>query len=179
MDSMEQFLRIGVITRSHGVHGEVKVFPTTDSPERFEEVSRVYIRSPRGDIEAEVEGVKYFNNLAIVKFSCFSNPEEIQGYAGADVMISRADAQPLEEGEYYIGDLIGCRVVADEDSESCPGTELGILKDVLQTGANDVYVVKTRSGGEILLPVIPRCIKNVDIVNNIITVNVMKGLIDD
>lgn len=179
MGRMEQFLRIGVITRSHGVHGEVKVFPTTDSPGRFEEVSRVYIRTEKGDIEADIEGVKYFNNLAIVKFSCFSSPEEILGYAGADIMISRDDAQPLEEGEYYIGDLIGCRVVSDENSECRPGIELGTLKDVLQTGANDVYVVKTISGSEILLPVIPQCIKNVDIVNNIITVNIMKGLLDD
>lgn len=174
---MEQYLRIGVITRAHGVHGEVKVFPTTDYPERFEEVKDVVIKTPRGEICTEVEGVKYFKNLAIVKFGCFHSPEEIQGLAGSDIMISRDQAQPLEEGEYYIADLIGCRVVCAPDSECLPGTELGVVKDVLQTGANDVYAVETPSGEEVLLPVIPDCIRNVDIRNCIITVNVMKGLI--
>jgi len=174
---MEQYLRIGVITRAHGVHGEVKVFPTTDYPERFEEIKDVVIRTPKGEICTEVEGVKYFKNLAIVKFGCFHNPEEIQGLSGSDIMISRDQAQPLEEGEYYIADLIGCRVICAQDSECLPGKELGTVTDVLQTGANDVYVVGTPSGEEVLLPVIPDCIRNVDIKNCVITVNVMKGLI--
>ena len=174
---MEQFLRVGVITRSHGVHGEVKVFPTTDSPSRFGELTEVIIKGPKGDLNAEVEGVKYFKNLAIVKFSCFSNPEDAQGYAGSDIMIDRSYAQPLEEGEYYIADLIGCRVITDDCSEGfCEGSELGILKDVLQTGANDVYLV-ARGSEEILLPVIKDCIKNVDIENSVITVHLMKGLL--
>ena len=92
-------------------------------------------------------------------------------------MISRDQAQPLEEGEYYIADLIGCLVVCAQDSQCLPGRELGIVKDVLQTGANDVYAVETPSGEEVLLPVIPDCIRNVDIENGVITVNVMKGLI--
>lgn len=174
---MEKYLRIGVITRPHGVHGEVKVYPTTDYPERFEEVTDVIINSPSGQIRTTVEGVKYFKNLAIVKFQCFHNPEEIQGLAGSDIMISRDQAQPLEEGEYYIADLIGCKVISSDTSECFPGQELGIVKDVLQTGANDVYVVQSPSGEELLFPVIPDCILHVDIENCIITVNVMKGLL--
>ena len=174
---MEQYLRIGVITRPHGVHGEVKVYPTTDYPERFEEVTDVIIKTPRGELKTRVEGVKYFKNLAIVKFQCFQNPEAIQGLTGSDIMISRDQAQPLEEGEYYIADLIGCRVISADTSQCAPGQELGIVKDVLQTGANDVYVVETKSGEELLLPVIPDCILRVDIENSIITVNVMKGLL--
>jgi len=174
---MEQYLRIGVLTRPHGVHGEAKVYPTTDYPERFEEVSKVIIKTKKGDIPAEIERVRYFKNLAIVKFSCFQTPEEIQGFAGSDIMISREDAQPLEEGEYYIADLLGCRVIADETSDTCKEQELGVVTDVLQTGANDVYVVKTPSGSELLLPVIPDCIRNVDIEAGVITVNLLKGLI--
>ena len=174
---MEQYLRIGVITRPHGVHGEVKVYPTTDYPERFEEVTDVVINTPDGQIRTRVEGVKYFKNLAIVKFQCFHNPEEIRGLAGSDIMISRDQAQPLEEGEYYIADLIGCRVICAEESRCLPGQELGIVKDVLQTGANDVYIVETPSGEELLLPVIPDCILKVNIENSTITVNVMKGLL--
>ena len=175
---MEQYLRIGVITRSHGVHGEVKIYPTTDYPERFEEVEHVLIRTKSGDIEADIEGVKYFKNLAIVKFSCFDAPEQIRKVAGSDVLISRDQAQPLEEGEYYIADLIGCSVSADDDSGDLSGRKLGVITDVLQTGANDVYVVKTDSGRELLLPVIKECIKNVDIENSGVLVHVMKGLLD-
>ena len=174
---MEQYLRIGVITRPHGVHGEVKVYPTTDYPERFEEVTDVIIKTPDGQIRTGIEGVKYFKNLAIVKFRCFHSPEEIRGLAGADIMISRDQAQPLEEGEYYIADLIGCKVVSADTSQCLPGRELGTVKDVLQTGANDVYVVQSPSGEEQLFPVIPECVLHVDIENSIITVNVMKGLL--
>ena len=159
------------------MHGEVKVFPTTDYPERFEEVDEVILRTPKGEIATSIESVKYFKNLAIVKFACFQNPEEIQGYAGTDIMIRRDQAQPLEEGEYYIADLIGCRVKASDQSETFAGQELGVVRDVLQTGANDVYLVETPSGGELLLPVIPSCILQVDIENSVITVNVMKGLL--
>ena len=176
---MEQFLRIGVLTRPHGVHGEAKVFPTTDYPERFEEVTEVIIKTKKGDIRTGIDGVRYFKNLAIVKFTCFQNPEEIQGLAGSDIMISREQAQPLQKGEYYIADLLGCRVIADADSDTFPGQELGTVKDVLQTGANDVYVVRTPSGSELLLPVIPDCIRNVDIEAGVITVNLLKGLADN
>lgn len=175
---MEQFLRIGVLTRAHGVHGEAKVFPTTDSARRFEEVNEVIIKTPKKDIYTGIDSVKYYKNMAIVKFSCFNNPEEIQGLSGSDIMISRDQAQPLEEGEYYIADLIGCKVYADEESGEMSGRLLGTVKDVLQTAANDVYIVSTPSGGELLFPVIGECIKNVNIENSTITVHVMKGLLD-
>ena len=169
---MEQFLRVGVISSPHGVHGDVKVYPTTDSAKRFEELSEVIIKTKTGDINTKIEKVRYFNNLAIVKFNCFSTPEEARKFIGADIFIDRKFAQPLEEGEYYIADLIGCRVVSDE------GKELGTLKDVLQTGANDVYIVEDENKKELLFPVIKECIKQVDIENSIITVHIMKGLLD-
>ncbi len=174
---MEKFLRIGVVTTAHGLKGEVKVFPTTDSPDRFLEVRRVILKTPGKDIETEITGVRFFKNLAIIKFAAFDDVEQVRNLHGTDIMIAREDAQPLEEGEYYIADLIGCRVVTDE------GETLGTLKDVLQTGANDVYVVEAAGTGssgknaEILLPVIPDCIKNVDIVNSIVTVHIMPGLL--
>ena len=183
---MEDFLRIGVITSTHGLKGEVKVFPTTDSPKRFLEVENVILKTNKGDIETKITGVRFFKNLVIVKFDAFDNVDQVQNMHGTDIMIARADAQPLEEGEYYIADLIGCKVVVDEESvANCKnllkdGRELGTVKDVLQTGANDVYVVQTfvNEPKEVLLPVIKDCIKNVDIEAGIITVYVMPGLID-
>ncbi len=184
---MEQFLRIGVITQPHGIRGEVKVFPTTDSPERFKEVKRVILRNKKEEIETEITGVKFFKNMAIVHFACFENPEDAGKFRQADVMIYREDAQPLEEGEYYIADLIGCRVFLDEesvpvlkeadasitiDADRCIGT----VKDVLQTGANDVYIVEAGKK-ELLIPVIKDCIKEVDIEKGCILVHLLPGLI--
>lgn len=177
---MEQFLRIGVITTSHGLKGEVKVYPTTDSPERFKQVKRVILKTPRETIETEIASARFFKNLAIVKFTAFDDVEQVKNLHNTEIYIYREDGQPLEEGEYYIADLLGCSVVTEA------GKSLGKIKDVLQTGANDVYVVDTADGGdqefkakssEILLPVIPQCIKNVDIENGIITVEIMPGLI--
>lgn len=176
---MEQFLRIGVITSTHGIKGEVKVFPTTDSPKRFREVKDVVIKTETKEIRTEVAGARFFKNLAIVQFTCFSSPEEAAKYTGAEIYIDRKDGQPLEEGEYYIADLIGC-IVKDED-----GNQLGAVRDVLQTGANDVYVVgcgvpdaKGMREKEILLPVIKDCIKQVDIEKGEILVHILPGLLD-
>lgn len=169
---MEQFLRIGVITSAHGVRGEAKVYPTTDDAHRFEEVKNVIIKTKDGDLKAEITNVRYFKNMAIVKFSCFDQPEEVVRCLQSDIMIERKDAQPLEEGEYYIADLLGCEV------ESDTGIKLGVLKDVLQTGANDVYLVSSPEGKELLFPVIPDCIRNVDIENKKILVHIMPGLMD-
>ena len=176
---MEQFLRIGVIASTHGIKGEVKVYPTTDSPQRFCEVKDVILKTKKGDIETEIKGVRFFKNLAIVQFACFTNPEDAKKYIGTDIMIHRKDAQPLEEGEYYIADLIGCTVIDDQ------GNNIGTVKDVLQTGANDVYVVgcgypdeKGLKEKEILLPVIKDCIKYVDIEQSVITVHILPGLLD-
>ena len=177
---MEQFLRIGVITSAHGLKGEVKVYPTTDSAERFKEVRRVILKTPKETIETEVTGARFFKNLAIVKFAAFDDIEQVQNLHNTEVYIYREDGQQLEEGEYYIADLIGCKVVTDD------GKVLGSVKDVLQTGANDVYIVNVNDGGddtlgdkngELLLPVIPDCIKNVDIEGALITVHLMPGLI--
>jgi len=173
---MEDFLRIGVITTTHGIHGEVKVFPTTDSAERFLEVKDVILQKENKKINTQITEVRFFKNLAIVKFECFGSPEEARLYSQADVMIARKDAQPLEEGEYYIADLIGCTVFDEEKNV------LGILKDVLQTGANDVYIVETGKKNEkgqpeeLLIPVIKQCILNVDIEKNEILVRLLPGL---
>lgn len=167
---MEKFLRIGVITTTHGLNGEVKVYPTTDSLDRFKQVKRVILVTPKEKIETEITEARFFKNLAIVKFAAFDNVDQVKNLHGTDVMIYREDGQKLEPGEYYIADLIGCSVVDEE------GCEVGILKDVLQTGANDVYIVE-KEGKEILLPVIPQCIKSVDVENSLVTVHIMEGLI--
>ena len=106
-----------------------------------------------------------------MKFKEFNSINEIEQYKGKDLYVSRENAIPLEEGEYYLADIIGAAVVTED------GAVFGELKDVLETGANLVYVV-LHEGKEVLLPVIPDCVKNVDVEQRKVTVHIMKGLLD-
>lgn len=167
---MEDLLKVGVITTTHGVGGEVKVFPTTDA-ERFMELEYVILDTGREKRELTIQNVKFFKNLVILKFEGIDNINDIEKYKGKELWVPREEAQELDEDEYYIGDLIGMDVLLED------GTRFGSLKDVMETGANDVYVVETEEGKEVLLPAIHDCIMDVDIEKNAMTVHLMKGLL--
>ncbi|RGF51023.1 MULTISPECIES: ribosome maturation factor RimM [unclassified Eubacterium (in: firmicutes)] len=169
---MEQYLRVGVITNSHGIKGEVKVFPTTDDIKRFDYLEEAVIDTGKEYINVNVTGVKYFKNMVILKFKQYDNINDILKFKGLDLLVSRENAIPLGEDEHFIVDLIGCNVVDEEKNY------IGELVDVMETGANGVYVVKTPEGREVLFPVIEQCVLNKDIKNKTITVHVMKGLMD-
>lgn len=168
---MDNYLRIGVITTTHGIKGEVKVFPTTDDINRFDNLKNVYLDTGKDYIPLEIEGVKYFKQLVILKFKGFDSINDIEKYRGKDILIPRDQAIPLKEDEYFIYDLIGSEVYTDD------GNKLGILTEVLTSSANDVYVVKTEENKEVLLPSIKECILDVDINNKKIKVHLMDGLI--
>ena len=169
---MEELFRVGVISNTHGIRGEVKVYPTTDNVRRFDDLKEVILDTGKEQLILHVTSVKYFKNMVILKFKEFDNINDINPYKGMDLLVTRENAIPLEEGEYYIADIIGSKVITDEDKI------LGTLTDVLQTGANDVYVVKTKDGKEVLLPSIEECILDRDIENKIVKVHIMKGLLD-
>lgn len=169
---MEEVLRVGVISSTHGVRGEVKVYPTTDDPTRFKKLKEVILDTGREQKVLEIEQVKFFKNQVILKFRGFDNIDEILPYKGKDLLIPRDQAVPLEENENFIADLIDLEVVTDE------GKTLGTLVDVMETGANDVYVVETPDGQEILLPAIRDCILDVDLEAQKMTVHVLEGLLD-
>lgn len=168
---MEDMLKVGVITSTHGVRGEVKVFPTTDDPARFKKLKKVMLDTGKETIPLEIQEVRYFKQLVILKFKGIDNINDIEKYKKCPLLVLREDAVPLEEDEYFIADMIGMEVVT-EDGES-----FGTLKDVLQTGANDVYVVTNIRGEEILLPAIKECILKVDIKSRKMIVHLMDGLI--
>ena len=107
-----------------------------------------------------------------MKFKGIDNINDIEKYKGKDLLVTRENAIPLEEGEYYIFDVLGSKVVTEE------GIEIGELKEILQTGANDVYVVKTTAGKEVLIPSIPQCILNVDIDAKVVTVHLLDGMME-
>ncbi len=168
---MDNYLRVGVITTTHGVRGEVKVFPTTDDPGRFNILKRVFLDTGKEMLPLEIEGVKFFKQMVILKFKGIDNINDIEKYRGKDLLILREDAVELEEGEYFIFDLIDSTVYTED------GKELGVLAEIITTAANDVYVVKTSTGKEILIPSIKDCILDVDVENKKIIVHLLDGLI--
>lgn len=169
---MEEMLRVGVISSTHGVRGEVKVYPTTDDSERFLDLDQVTLDTGREQITLEIQNVKFFKNMVILKFKGYDNINDIEKYKGKDLLIHRDQAVELKEDEYFVTDLMGLKVVSEE------GTVLGILKEVIPTGANDVYVVQPENGKELLLPAIKDCILNVDLEKGIMTIHLMDGLLE-
>ena len=168
---MEDMLRVGVISSTHGVRGEVKVYPTTDDAKRFKKLKTVILDIRPEPVTLNIENVKFFKNMEILKFKEFNNINEIEKYKGRDLLIHRNQAVKLGPDENFIVDLIGLKVVTDE------GEDFGVLKDVLKTGANDVYVIEG-SNKEYLFPAIRECIKNVDLDAKIMTVHIMDGLLE-
>ena len=169
---MENLLRVGVITSTHGVRGEVKVFPTTDDMNRFKKLKTVILDTGKEHKTLNVEQVKFFKNMVILIFKGFDNINDVEMWRQKDLLITRDQAVKLEPDENFIVDLIGLTVLTDE------GEKLGVMQDVLQTGANDVYVVKTTAGKEVLLPAIKDCILNVDLEKGEMLVHVLDGLLD-
>ena len=169
---MEDFLQVGVITATHGIRGEVKVFPTTDDPDRFLDLETVYLDTGREKKLLTISSVKFFKQFVILKFKEFDNINDVEPFRKKSLLVTREQAVPLEEDEYFIADLIGLRVITDEDKV------LGELTDVLETGANDVYQVTDENGKEILLPAIKDCILSVDLEKGEMKVHILEGLLD-
>ncbi len=168
---MEDFFRIGVITSTHGLKGEVKVFPTTDDVNRFKKLKKCILRTPKGDIEVEKNSCKFFKNMVILSFKEFKDINEIVKYKNCELYVTREDAMPLDEDEFYIADVIGMEVYEDDN-------KLGELEDVLQTGANEVFSVRLTDGKELLIPVIKQCVLNIDYEARKVMVKLMKGMLD-
>ena len=167
---MEEYLRVGVFANTHGIGGEIKVYPTTEDLDRFRRLKKLVMETRKGErIPLEVEKVRFFKGMAILKFREFDNINQIERYKGSDLLVAREDAIPLEEGEFYVADLLGLPVLDEE------GRELGRLKEVLPTGANDVYVVDTGSR-ELLLPAIDECILEICPEKGYLRVHLMEGL---
>lgn len=168
---MEDLFRIGVITSTHGLKGEVKVFPTTDDANRFKKLKKCILRTPKGDIEVEKNSCKFFKNMVILSFKEFKDINEVEKYKNCELYVTRDNAVPLDEDEYYIADVIGMDVCEN-------GDKLGVLVDVMQTGSNDVFVVDLGDKKELLIPVIKECVLDIDYEESKINVKLMKGMLD-
>lgn len=169
---MEEVFQVGVISSTHGVRGEVKVFPTTDDPHRFSKLKEVLLGEGLNAPILHITGVKYFKNMVIVKFKEYDSLNDVEKIKGCKLFVLRENAVKLSKNEYYIADLIGMKCL-----DSNKNIE-GELVDVMATGANDVYVINLNDGRELLLPAIKDCILKVDFENNIIEINILEGLLD-
>ncbi len=166
---MDQF-EIGVITSTHGLKGEVKVYPTTDDVDRFYDLKDVLLETRGGNRVLTVERVRFFKGRPILKFKGLDRIEDVEGFRQMKLLIDRKDAIPLEENEYYVGDIVGSDVFLED------GSEYGTLKDILKTGANDVYVIAKKDGEDSYLPAIQECIISVDPEEKKIVVRPMKEI---
>ena len=167
---MQDLLQVGAIIKTHGIKGEVKVYPLTDDVQRFKKLKEVILEPEKDNIILEIESVKFQKNIVILKFKGFDSINDIEVHVKKGIFVTRKDAVPLDEDEYFVADLIGLDVVTDEDKE------FGVVKDVLHTGANDVYVIE-HQGKEVLVPAIKECILDITIADNLMRIHLMKGLI--
>ncbi len=168
---MEEVLQVGVITTVHGVRGEVKVFPTTDDVNRFKRLKEVILDTGREKITLEIEGVKFFKQMVILKFKGIDTLDDVAKYRQAGLYVTRSNAVKLDRDEYFIADLIGVEVYDEADQL------IGVLEDVIATGANDVYTIRMTDGRELLLPAIKQCVLDVDVQGRRMKVHVLEGLL--
>ena len=168
---MTKYLEIGQIVNTFGIKGMVKVMPFTENIERFSKMKTVYVKNKKENKKYEIEEVKYHKNMVLIKFKGIENPEQADLLRQSYLLLDRADEEPLEEGTYYIVDMIGLKVYTEE------GELLGILEDIFNTGSNDIYVVKNELGKQILLPSIPDVIKKIDMPNKKVIVHLLPGLV--
>ena len=169
---MEDLLKVGIISSTHGIRGEVKVFPTTDDPQRFKKLKNVLLDSGKEKRNLKIQGVKFFKQFVILKFEEIDDINDVEKYKGSSLYVTREQAVKLKKDEYFIADLIGLAVISDDESIK------GTLKDVLETGANDVYVIELSDGRELLLPAIKECVLSVDIEKGQMQIHLLNGLLD-
>ena len=168
---MQKRLEVGQIVNTFGIKGEIKVVPFTDDIKRFDELKNVYVKTKKESKQYKVENVKYHKNMVLIKLEGINSVEDAETLRNAFLEIDRKDAIPLEEGTYFIADLIGLEVYTEE------GKLLGKVDDIYNTGINDIYVIKDELGKQILLPGIKEVVKEVLLEQEKIIVHLIPGLI--
>ena len=168
---MKEKLEIGQIVNTFGIKGFVKVYPYVNDIKRFDDLDTVYVKLKKQESKLEIEEVKYQKNMVLIKFKGIETVEQAERLRNSYLEIDRAQAIPLEKDEYFIADLLGLDVYQDT------GEKLGILDDIYNSGAQDIYVVKNELGKQFLLPYIDEVVKDIDLENGKIVVHIIDGLI--
>lgn len=167
---MEDKFKIGVVTTAHGVHGELKVYPTTDDARRYKKLKEVIVNNRGAEKIMKVGGVKFFKQFVILKLDGIETMDDAYLYKNAELFVTRENAVRCEKDEYFIADLIGLKVFDDNESY------IGEVSEVYQTGANDVYEIKREDESTVLVPAIKDCILSVDIKEGKMIIHVLEGL---
>ena len=168
---MQEYFEVGQIVNTNGLKGLLKINPFTDDITRFERLKTIFIEHKKELLEFEIESVRYQKKQVLLKLKGIDTIEEAEKYEEDYLKINRNKEEKLPEDTYYIVDLIGLDIYTED------GELLGKLDDVFSTGSNDVYVVKNSEGKQILLPAISDVIKNIDLEQKKIVVNLIEGLL--
>lgn len=167
----DDLFKVGVITTAHGVHGEVKVFPTTDDVKRFKKAKSLLLDNGKEIKEVNIQSVKFFKQFVILKIEGFDTMNDALTLKNAELLVTRENAVKCGKDEYFIADLYSINVYDENDNK------VGIISNVFQTGANDVYEVEKEDKTTFLIPAIKECILDVDIENKVMKIHIMDGLI--
>lgn len=159
-DASTERIVIGRVGAAHGIRGELRIIPLTDFPERFTALREVMV----GDELLRIESVKPQGKNFLMRFREYAVREDAQRLTGQLLTVARAEAAPLDEGEYYVFDIVGLTVYDEEDNE------LGTVENVLRTGSNDVYAVRSEDGREILIPALRSVVREIDVPGGRMTV---------
>lgn len=168
---MQENLEIGQIVNTFGIKGYVKVNPFVDDISRYDTLKKVYLKAGKNLKELEVEEVKYHKNMVLLKFKEIDTVEEAEKLRNSYLEVDRENAIKLQDGRYFIADLLGLDVITDKNET------LGKLDDIFNTGSNDIYVVKTEQGKQLLLPAISEVIKEINLSERKVVVHLLEGLI--
>ncbi|MGX1982725.1 16S rRNA processing protein RimM [Thermolongibacillus altinsuensis] len=172
---MTKWFNVGKIVNTHGIRGEVRVISRTDfANERYKVGNTLYIFMENADapIEVKVARHRVHKSFDLLTFEGYDNINLVEKFKGAMIKIPESQLQPLNEGEYYFHEIIGCTVITEE------GEIIGQVKEILTPGANDVWVVKRKNGKDVLIPYIDDIVKAVDVPEKKITIHPMEGLLE-
>ncbi len=168
---MIKYFKIGQIVNTQGLKGEMRVYPLTDYKERFEEIDWIYIGE---DLQTkyEIEKARYKNDMVILKIKGIDNINEVERLKNKYLMIPRENARALEEDAHFIADLIGLKVYLVE------GEYIGKLKEVMQPGGNDIYVIEREDGKEVLIPAVKKFVPEINITEGKMIIDPIEGMVE-
>jgi len=168
--SMKNMLRVGKITNTHGIRGDVKVLPLTDYMERFEELEWVYIDGYREKFY--IENIKYKPTLVILSFKGYEDINLVEKFKDKYLLIDETQRRDLPEDTYYIADIIGLDVYTVNDEY------IGKVKDIIQTGSSEVYIIKSADNKEIMIPAVKEFIPEISLEKRKIVIDPIEGMIE-
>lgn len=173
MTNTENYFKVGTIVNTHGIRGEVKIMAITDfAADRFKKGAELQIDTKQGFLPVTVQTSRLHKNMWLVLFEGVTNINDIEKYKTHDVYVYGEARQALDDDEYYYDEIIDSRVV------DLAGNDIGVVSDIMVTGANDVWTIKRVGKPDALIPMIDDVVKTVDVAHKLITIDALEGLLD-